>query len=66
MPQAPTLDDLTARLEAQNAELASAAELADTMPAGITLDESFVQAFDDVIEPPAAARDHVLCFGIRA
>ena len=67
MTQVPNLEDIAAELEAQNAELAAAVDLAETMPERPIVDEGFLQAFDDVTEPPSAIGHQLLLTpGIRA
>jgi hypothetical protein len=66
MTQMPTLEEMAALLEAQDAELATAAELAATIPDGLSVDERFVEAFDEVTEPRAQSNDALPPRGIRA
>jgi hypothetical protein len=66
MSQVPTLEELTAQLDAQNAELAETARLAETIAAGSTIDKSALAAFDDCVEPRVTAGNTPLCHGIRA
>ena len=67
MTKLPTLDELTAQLEAQNADLAATAELAETIGDRFTVDGSFVQALDEATEEPRTKGIiPAAAFGIRA
>ena len=66
MTQMPPLEDVAAQLEAQDRELAIAADLAATIPDGHTVDESFVRAIEDATEPGVVASNPLFLTGIRA
>ena len=66
MTKVPTLEEVAAQLEAQDADLAAAADLAEAIPYGLTVDESFREAIDDATEPPFTTLDPRLSRGIRA
>ena len=66
MPPMPTLEDLAALLEAQNAELSEAERLAETIPSDVMLDKSALDAFDDCVEPRPAEAAPIHIYGIRA
>ncbi|HSO36600.1 MAG TPA: hypothetical protein VLT33_28940 [Labilithrix sp.] len=66
MTQLPTLEDVAAQLKAQDDDLAVAAQLAETVPHGVTANPSFIDAIDDLTEAPAMHAALPPCGAIRA
>jgi len=65
MKQVPTLDELSAQLESQDAEFAAATELAASIPNHVVIAESALEDFE-LVEPEAPLGVQLFCFGIRA
>ena len=66
MKQSPTLEDLQAQLDAQNAELIETTRLAETISLNVMLDERALAAFDECVDAAPTGCAQPACYGIRA